>query len=233
MDSYMPPPTLNAFYKLNINQTAIIYDPHLSIFLQPERISIGAHSRIDGLCKLQGGEGLTIGKHVHIASHCTINAGGGTVEFGDHSGCSNGVVIAAGHPDLSYEHISAADFSHDQHPIRGKTIIGHHVVIFANATILPGVTIGDYAVIGAGAVVTKDVPPFAVAMGVPARVVGRRVKRADGMMAIEYLPKLRDLATDTETVKAGIAEHYGFTPPDAYARDLVEFVDDMTRETVP
>jgi acetyltransferase-like isoleucine patch superfamily enzyme len=210
-----------------------VHDPHLSIFLQPERIRIGAHSRVDGLVKLQGGEGLTIGQHVHIASHCTINAGGGTVIFGDHSGCSNGVVIAAGMPDLTHEHISAADPAEHLHPIRKVTLIGKHVVIFANATILPGVSIGDYAVIGAGAVVTKDVPAFAVAMGIPARVVGRRVNQADGGMTIEYFPKLRDLVRDTETVKEGIAEHYGFTPPDAYAHDLVEFVGELTREMVP
>lgn len=158
----------------SIDPTARVLDPHLSIFLQPERIRVGAHSRIDGLVKLQGGEGLTLGAHVHIASMSVINAGGGTVIFGNHSGCSNGVVIAAGMPDLEYLHISAADLSDHQHPLRMKTVIGEHVVIFANAVICPGVQIGDGAVIGAGAVVTRDIPKFAVAYGNPARVVKHR-----------------------------------------------------------
>lgn len=157
-----------------VDPTAQVLDPHLSIFLQPERIRVGAHSRIDGLVKLQGGQGLTIGQHVHIASFCTVNAGGGTVEFRDHSGCSNGVVICGGMPDLDYAHISAADLPENQHPQRMKTVIGRFVVIFANATICPGVTIGDYAVVGAGAVVTEDVPAGAVAVGNPARVVRLR-----------------------------------------------------------
>lgn len=59
----------------------------------------------------------------------------------------------------------------------GKTKIGHikigsHVFIGANATILPGITIGDYAVVGAGSVVTHDVPEGVVVAGVPARQIG-------------------------------------------------------------
>jgi acetyltransferase-like isoleucine patch superfamily enzyme len=179
---YIPPPTLDAFRRLQMHQTARIYDPHMSIFLQPERISIGAHSRIDGLVKLQGGAGLTIGKHVHIASMCVINAGGGTVIIGDHSGVSNGVVIAAGMPDLQYAHISAADAPANVHPIRKVTTIGKYALIFANATVLPGVAVGDYAVIAAGAVVTKHVPNGEIWAGVPARKIGERQFKAEGAL---------------------------------------------------
>lgn len=158
----------------HIGPGAQIFDPHLSIFLQPDRIRVGAHSRIDGVVRLQGGQGLTIGEHVHIASLSVINAGGGVVTMGDHSGCSNGVVICGGMPDLDYLHVSAADAPHHLHPLRFETVIGAHVVIFANAVVRPGVTIGDGAIIGAGAVVTHDIPKFAVAFGNPARVVRYR-----------------------------------------------------------
>ena len=53
----------------------------------------------------------------------------------------------------------------------GQVHIGNHVFIGANATILPGVTIGDYSVIGAGSVVTHDVPERTVVAGVPAKVI--------------------------------------------------------------
>ena len=49
--------------------------------------------------------------------------------------------------------------------------IGAHVRIGSNVTVLPGVTIGDYAAVGAGAVVTKDVPAMTVVGGVPAKVL--------------------------------------------------------------
>ena len=53
-----------------------------------------------------------------------------------------------------------------------RTLIRKGASIGANATILPGLTIGQYAMVGAGAVVTKDVPPYAIVMGNPARITG-------------------------------------------------------------
>jgi acetyltransferase-like isoleucine patch superfamily enzyme len=57
---------------------------------------------------------------------------------------------------------------------RGNVIIGNDVWLCSHATILSGVTIGDGAVIGAHAVVTKDVPPYAVVVGNPGRVIKKR-----------------------------------------------------------
>lgn len=53
-----------------------------------------------------------------------------------------------------------------------RTVIRKGASIGANATILPGITIGQYAMVGAGTVVTKDVPPFAIVVGNPARITG-------------------------------------------------------------
>lgn len=143
-------------------------DEHVYLH-QPERITIAPTARVDWNVRINGGEGCVIGEHVHIATGCVINAGSGYVEMQEGSGCSNNVVIASGHPDLGYLHISAADLPEHQHPVRLRTIIGKHVVIFPNAVIYPGVTIGMCSVIGAGSVVTKDVAPFTVVGGVPAR----------------------------------------------------------------
>lgn len=58
--------------------------------------------------------------------------------------------------------------------LKGETVIGNSVWIGDNVLILPGVRIGDGAIIGAGSVVTREVPPFSVAVGVPARVIKKR-----------------------------------------------------------
>jgi virginiamycin A acetyltransferase len=64
-------------------------------------------------------------------------------------------------------------------PSRGDTVIGNDVWIGRDAMIMPGVTVGDGAIIGAGAVVGADVPPYAIAVGNPARVNRRRFSDED------------------------------------------------------
>jgi maltose O-acetyltransferase len=63
--------------------------------------------------------------------------------------------------------------------LRKPVVIGNDVWIGTRVVIMPGVTIGNGAVIGAGAIVTKSIPPFAVAAGVPAKVVKWRRSNAE------------------------------------------------------
>ena len=77
------------------------------------------------------------------------------------------------------------DFS--ELPYKGDTVIGNDVWIGQNVTILPGVHVGDGAIIGANSVVASDIPPYTVAVGNPCRVVK---KRFDDEL-IEYLLKIK------------------------------------------
>src|SRR5215213_5809392 len=64
-------------------------------------------------------------------------------------------------------------------PSRGDTVVGHDVWLGYSALVLPGVTIGDGAVVAAASVVARDVPPYAVVAGNPARVVRSRFSEDD------------------------------------------------------
>jgi acetyltransferase-like isoleucine patch superfamily enzyme len=87
--------------------------------------------------------------------------GHGSIEIGEDTQLGPGTLVTTTDHDY-YDHLRTRF-----RPV----MIGKGVWIGANVTILPGVKIGDYAVIGAGAVVTKDIPSQSVAVGVPARVV--------------------------------------------------------------
>ena len=80
---------------------------------------------------------------------------------------------------------------------RGDTVIGNDVWIGQNATILPGVHIGDGAIIGANAVVAKDVPPYSIVVGNPAQVKKFRFDEETR----EFLLKLQWWNKDIETIK--------------------------------
>ena len=60
-----------------------------------------------------------------------------------------------------------------------KTLVKKSASIGANATIICGVTIGEYAMVGSGSVVTKDVPPFALVVGNPAKIIGKIDKKGN------------------------------------------------------
>jgi maltose O-acetyltransferase len=111
------------------------------------RVSIGEGSVINRGCLLYTTGGLQIGRQVSVSS---------------------GVWLVTGSHD-----INAPDFRAEFRPI----VIEDFVWIGARATILPGLRIGEGAVVMAGAVVTRDVAPYTIVGGVPARVVGERTLR--------------------------------------------------------
>lgn len=108
------------------------------------------------------GKNIRIGKDVFINSGCRFQDQGGIV-IGDGALIGHNVVLATINHDLEPQKRRDNIFA----PIT----IGKSVWIGANATVLPGVRIGDGAVVAAGAVVTKDVPENVVVGGVPARVL--------------------------------------------------------------
>lgn len=108
------------------------------------------------------GKNITIGRDVFINSGCHFQDQGG-IEIGDGALIGHNVVLATVNHDLD----PAMNRKNHYAPIK----IGAHAWIGSNATILSGVSIGEWSVVAAGAVVTKDVPPMTVVGGVPARTI--------------------------------------------------------------
>jgi acetyltransferase-like isoleucine patch superfamily enzyme len=102
-----------------------------------------------------------MGKGVFINHSAILSASGG-IEFEDGVQVAPGVRIATINHDFNERHTKYT---------YGKVTIRKNAWIGMNVTICPGVTIGKYAVVAAGAVVTKDIPDYAVAGGVPAKVI--------------------------------------------------------------
>lgn len=111
---------------------------------------------------------LTIGDHAFIGTGSEIDVAL-SVTIGAHALIAPNVFIT----DHTHNHAAGARLD-EQGSRNAAVVIGDDAWIGTRAIILPGITIGSGAIIGAGAVVTKDVPPNAIAAGVPARVVGAR-----------------------------------------------------------
>lgn len=127
--------------------------------------TIGDESTVGPFVEIQAG--VSIGKRCKISSHSFICEG---VTLEDEVFVGHGVMFTndlyprSTNPDGSLK--SGDDWELVETRIKKRAGIG------SNATILAGVTIGENAIIGAGAVVTKDVPDYAIVVGVPAKIVG-------------------------------------------------------------
>jgi acetyltransferase-like isoleucine patch superfamily enzyme len=128
--------------------------------------SIGASTRIGTFVEIQ--KNATIGRNCKISSHSFV-CEGVTIEDGVFVG--HGVMFTN---DLNPRAVNpGGTLQADGDWSVVPTMVKRYASIGSNATIVAGVTIGEGAQVGAGAVVTKDVPAYAVVVGVPAVVIGR------------------------------------------------------------
>ena len=128
------------------------------------RFKVGSQSSIFMGTTFEAPGGLTIGVGSTVNRGCLLDSRG-TLSIGDSVSISSGVTI------LTAEHdVQSSSFAGREEPVH----VEDHVFIGTKALILPGVVLGRGAVIAAGAVVTKDVAPYTIVGGVPARKLGDR-----------------------------------------------------------
>lgn len=128
------------------------------------KFSLGRRSVVESFCCINNAVGdVVIGDHTRIGIHCTVI---GPVAIGNQVNLAQGITVTA----LNHNFTDTEKTIGEQGVSTNPVCIEDDVWIGANAVVLPGVTIGRHSVVAAGAVVTKDVPPYSLVAGVPAIV---------------------------------------------------------------
>lgn len=166
-----------SFYELFLNDiTPIILSRHLRkfIYVKLYGATIGTNVYMYRQLELRAPQKLKISGKNSIGKNVMLDARSGlTIE--------EGCVIASHVLVWTLHH----DYNSDDFQVKGAPVIlGAYSWICSRAIILPGVTIGKGAVVASGAVVTKDVPPFAIVGGVPAKIIGYR-----DIKNFQYIPR--------------------------------------------
>ncbi|MGX9727400.1 MAG: acyltransferase [Candidatus Electronema sp. VV] len=171
-----------------------VFGHHLAL-RAPHRIFLGDNVMLDDYVFLsfrgEEEQSIRLGSNVLIGRYSQVRARGGEIQVADNVSIGAFCYLGTASKLMVGEHSLLGGncfiggiqhgFSDPGRPIaeqdlvdRGGIVIGRDVWVGAHAFVNDGVRIGDGAVIGASAVVTKDIPPFAIAAGVPAKIIGMR-----------------------------------------------------------
>ena len=167
---------------LNVGKDVVIH-PYAKLVHHETNLTIGDFAQIDDFVFINAGKMCTIGRFTHISSFSSI-IGGGEFILEDFAGLSAGCRIITGTDDFSGGFLSNPTVpSKYKNVILGRVVIRKHAIIGTNSIILPCVTIGEGATVGAGCIVTKDLDPWGIYIGATARKVGERDR--EGVLARE------------------------------------------------
>ncbi len=136
-----------------------------------DNIEIGDNVSIMRNCSVHADTGkLSIGSNFSMNANSTIDANGGEIQIGDNVLVAQNVVLRAA--DHNFERLDKPAI--EQGHKSGRIVVGYDCWIAANVVVTRNVTIREHSIVGAGAVVTKNVEPFSIVGGVPARLIKTR-----------------------------------------------------------
>ena len=156
-------------------------------------ISIGDNVRIDGYTTIvaNGNGFLNLGTFIHIGGYSLLSAGAG-ITMEDFSGVSQGVKIYSKTDDYTGNSLTNPTVDPKYTGVTsGEVILRRHVIIGSGTVILPGVTVGEGASVGALSLVTKHLPEWGVYFGAPVRKIKNRKKKLLELEQ-EFLSQYRD-----------------------------------------
>jgi acetyltransferase-like isoleucine patch superfamily enzyme len=139
-------------------------DVQIFAFVNLYGCEIGDHSKIGTFVEIQ--KGVKVGSHCKISSHSFLCEG---VTIEDAVFIGHGVVFINDHRPRATNPNGSLQTPADW--LCQKTLVKHGASIGSNVTLLGGITIGEFATVGAGSVVTRDVPPHATVAGNPAKIL--------------------------------------------------------------
>jgi maltose O-acetyltransferase len=140
-----------------------------AVYWRAQMKSLGENSRISEYVKILAPSNISIGKSTHITNRVILD-GRGELKIGDNVLIGFESIIIT----LTHKFNDPSSLIRQQGTYSKAVSIGNDVWIGTRVIILPGVNIDDGAVLGSGAVVTKDIPAYSIAAGVPAKVIGQR-----------------------------------------------------------
>lgn len=141
-------------------------------------VSLGDYSQIDEGVRIFAGQGVDIGRYVHFAMESSVS-GGGKLLVEDFASVGIGARLLTGTEVASTGLLMNPTVPLGLRGVRRDVVkILAHAVVFTNAIVFPGVTIGEGAVAAAGAVVHHDLSPWTIYAGHPLVAVGRRNKES-------------------------------------------------------
>jgi dTDP-4-amino-4,6-dideoxy-D-glucose acyltransferase len=156
---------------VRVHRSAQMFSPHL--------IHLGSNVRIDCFSLLSAGqEGIYIGDHVHIAAGAYLFGSGGRIDVESFCNLSSRVVVYTASDDYTEGYLTNPTVPMKfRKVLQGHVILRRHAIVGTGSVILPGVTLGLAASVGALTLVHKSVGDFVVVAGIPFRIVGERNRR--------------------------------------------------------
>lgn len=162
----------------SVGQNVLIHNS--ANLVSPATLALGDNVRIDPFVTITGD--VTLGSYVHIGAYAYLTGSGG-IEIADFAGLSQGVKIYSASDDYSGERMTNPMVPAELlGVIRAPVKIGRHAIVGANSVVMPGVTIGEGAAVGALSLVKTDLAPWGVYAGAPVR----RIKdRSQNLLRLE------------------------------------------------
>lgn len=177
-----------------------------AVFHNPNFVSVGRNSRIDDYTVISAGVGgIHIGDFVHVASHVKL-VGKASIHLDNFSGVSSHCAIYSSNDDYSGIHLTGPTVPEVYRLVKSEPVkLGKHVVVGTHSVLLPGVTVGLGACVGAFSLVSRSLPEFKVCFGNPCKPV--RARALDTLeLEMKFLQDKQDLVKFSYSEKVVVDE---------------------------